>query len=184
MSFIRPELRTHLRRWREALAGGAVAILGLWWLLGSGGVVALVGAVLLLAGGTLVAAGVQRGRFRRGGDGPGVVQLDEGQLSYFGPLSGGIVAVAQLTEVALDPRAHPSPVWVLHGAAEGPIHVPVDAAGAEALFDVFASLPGIRTERIVAALARPPTAPVTLWRRAGATSPRRAGDVGRPPTLH
>ncbi|MBM9593348.1 hypothetical protein JM664_02335 [Rhodobacteraceae bacterium MCCB 386] len=165
--FIRPELRAAARRWRETLAGAAVAVLGAWWALTGRVPLSWIG-IAMLAGGILLAlAGVQRARFRTGGGGPGVVVFEEGQLTYFGPLSGGTVAVRELERLAIDPR-HKPPHWVLEDG-QTQLMVPVSAEGADALFDVFSRLPGLDTAAVLAALDRPPDLPVTLWRKA----PRR-----------
>ena len=178
---IRPELVASVRRWREALTGGAILLAGVWWALTASGLLRALGVLLVALGTVALAAGIQRGRFRRTDAGPGVVAVVEGQLSYFGPLSGGVMAMAAIREVGFDPSAHPSPVWVLGGEG-GPLFVPVNALGAEALFDVFAGLPGLSTERVLATLDRPPERPVTLWRRpAGQSLPPPGGPR---PTLH
>jgi hypothetical protein len=45
--------------------------------------------------------------------------------------------------------------------------VPVTAEGADALLDLFAGLPGLHVEDLVAARAAKGPAPVTVWRRDG-----------------
>ncbi len=110
----------------------------------------------------------------------GVVQLDEGRLTYFGPLSGGSVVVREIVSVGIDPRHRPAH-WVLDDA-EGRLFIPVDAEGVDALFDVFALLPGFDLGAVLAASERVGDIPTTLWRRgAGRESlrlprrPRREG---------
>ncbi len=169
MSFIRPELRAALWRWREAIAGAALIGLGLWWMLGPGGLLGWVGAVLVLGGVAQGFVGVQKARFRSGGGGPGVVQVDEGQITYFGPLGGGAVAVAELSSIALRPGGTPAH-WVLAQPGQPELQIPVNAEGSEALFDVFAALPGIRTERMLTELQNGPLHPVVIWSR-GAVRP-------------
>ena len=44
--------------------------------------------------------------------------------------------------------------------------IPVNAAGAEALFDAFTTLPGLGAARILAARQSPYEGTRTLWRRA------------------
>jgi len=44
--------------------------------------------------------------------------------------------------------------------------VPTDAAGGEALYEVFAGLPGLPTERMLTELRRRPGARVTIWKSA------------------
>ncbi|MEY8829836.1 hypothetical protein AB9K34_15730 [Sedimentitalea sp. XS_ASV28] len=164
MSFIRPELRDALWRYREAVAGLAMILLGLWWLLGPGGLLGWVGGALTLAGAAQGFVGLQKARFSSDGGGQGVVQVDEGQITYFGPLSGGAVAVADLTSIALIPDGKPAH-WVLSQAGRPDVQIPVNAEGSEALFDVFAALPGIRTERMLAELQTGPEHPVVIWSR-------------------
>lgn len=164
MNFIRPEARAELWRWREVLAGGAALALGLWWLLGPGGLLGWVGAAVCILGGALAVVGFQRARFRAGRGGPGLVQVDERQITYFGPLTGGAVAVGDLQRLALDPTGNPAH-WVLDQSGQPALFIPVDAEGAEALFDVFATLPGLRTERMLAELNGKSPHPVVIWER-------------------
>ena len=164
MSFIRPEARAAIWRWREVLTGAAVAALGLSWVLGPGGLLGWVGWLLIVAGLALVVVGVQRARFRAGSDGPGIVTVDEGQITYFGPLTGGAVAVSEFERLTLDPTLKP-PHWVLQQPGQPPLHIPINAKGAETLFDVFATLPGLRTEHMLGALNGAGTHPVVIWQR-------------------
>ncbi|SEM69160.1 hypothetical protein SAMN04488003_103139 [Loktanella fryxellensis] len=162
--FMRPAARAALWRWREVLAALAVATLGLWWGLNSFGVVRWLGVVLVVAAAGLGAAGVQRARFRQDGQGPGVVSLDERRLVYMGPLTGGAMDVADLTRLDLDPAARPAH-WVLTGVGGQGLAIPVNADGAEVLFDVFAALPGIRSGELLAVLERTPGSRVTVWEK-------------------
>jgi len=163
--FIRPELRDGIMQWREALGGLVLLALGLWWALTGGGPLALVGWLLILGGAALALTGAQRARFRTGQGGPGVVAVDERQLSYFGPLEGRVMDVENLRLLELEPDARPSPHWVLTDITGARLHIPTTAEGAEALFDVFATLPGIRTEAMLARLGRAPDQRVTIWER-------------------
>jgi len=108
--------------------------------------------------------GAQRMRFRLGSGGPGVVQVTEGQISYFGPLTGGAVARSEIETLRLDHTARPSH-WVLEQPGQSPLAIPVTAAGAEALFDVFASLPGLKTERMLSELHHKGPHQVVIWQR-------------------
>lgn len=163
--FLRPEARAFLWRWRDTWLGLAVGCLGLWWALHSFGAVSWLGYLVLALGVAWAVAGVQRARFRQGDDGPGVVQIRERRLAYFGPLEGGVMDVDDLTRLELDPSAYPSAVWVLTGIGGQRIAIPVNAAGSEDLFDIFAGLPGIRTSAVLDVLSHTPDARVTLWQR-------------------
>lgn len=166
MSFVRPEARAALWRFREILSGAGVGALGVWLALGRGLTVWLGYAAIGVAIG-LVIVGLQRARFRTGGGGPGVVGIDEGQIAYFGPLSGGVIAVADLERLTLDPTAQPAH-WLLESHAQPPLHIPVNAEGSEKLFDAFSVLPGIKTERMLAELRGRATYPVVIWEKSSA----------------
>lgn len=162
MSFIRPEARATIWRWREALCGAGLLLLGFWWMSGPGGLLGWVGGGLCLAGLALLLIGTQRARFRSGAGGPGVVQVDEGQITYFGPLSGGTVAVPDLRRLTLDATGRPAH-WALEQSGQPPLFIPVNAEGADALFDVFAALPGMRTQRMLNELQRRRAHQVVIW---------------------
>lgn len=164
MSFIRPEARASLWRWRELIVAAVVLLMGLRWVLGAFGLLFWAGWLLLIVGTAIAIVGAQRLRFRLGHGGPGVVQVDEGQIAYFGPLTGGVVALSELTQLALDHTSKPAH-WVLQQPGQEPLHIPVNAEGTETLFDVFASLPGLRTERMLAELRKPGPHHVVIWER-------------------
>jgi hypothetical protein len=166
MSFVRPEATRTLSRWRETLIGAGVAALGALLVTTSYGLVWGIGVVLAIAGALLALAGIQRARFRRGGEGPGLVQVLEGQVTYFGPFGGGSVSADDLSRIELDPVGGASPSWVVTAGFGDSLRIPVDAAGAEALFDVFAGLPGLDTEAMLKSLETPPGRRVTVWERA------------------
>ena len=91
MSFIRPELKQKIWRWREALLGLSVAFFGMLMAVSQDGVLAALGTSLAIVGALLTFAGIQRTRFRVGAGGPGVVQTDERMVTYCGPFDGGSV---------------------------------------------------------------------------------------------
>jgi hypothetical protein len=167
MGLIRPEVWAQVSRWREALIGIGVGILGLFWALTGLGVLSVIGWGLCLLAPVLVVAGLLRGRFRTGDGGPGVVSVSEGQVSYFGPLDGGAVALSEVSRLSLDTQSHPSH-WVIEQPGQPPLHVPLTANGADALFDSFVALPGFRTDQMLAEMHRK-TAPrtVVIWEKSG-----------------
>jgi hypothetical protein len=158
MSFIRPEARAALWRLREVIAAGGLAVSGLW-------LIALGGYLLIAIGGGMVVLsialgllGLRRLRFAQSGAAPGVVEVDEGQISYFGPAFGGAVSVPELTELRLI-TAGGRRLWRLRQKDGQALLIPVEALGAERLFDAFASLPGLDTQSLVEALSPKPAAP-------------------------
>ena len=162
MSFIRPEIVNGFWRWREAIFGGALASIGMYWAVGQQGIMAAVGTSLAIVGALLVFAGIQRTRFRVGTDGPGVVQVHERLVIYYGPLEGGTISVDALDSVALDPANKPA-TWVLTESSGQTLHIPTNAENAELLFDVFASLEGIKTENMLSELRSSPSEKVMIW---------------------
>jgi hypothetical protein len=124
------------------------------------------GFAMAALGAVLVFTGIQRGRFRQGAGGPGVVQIVERRIGYFGPLTGGAMDLDELTKLELDPTAHPDPHWILTGVELQSIAIPITAKGAEVLFDAFASLPGIKTEQMLSVLSRTPDRRVVIWSQA------------------
>lgn len=164
MSFIRPEARVAIWRWRELIVAALMLLVGLKWAFTAYGVTEVTGWALIMVGLIIAVVGAQRLRFRLGADGPGVVRVDEGQIAYFGPLTGGAVATSELLRLRLDHTAKP-PHWVLEQEGQPPLEIPVNAAGHEALFDVFAALPGLKTERMLSELRRNGPHQVVIWER-------------------
>jgi hypothetical protein len=165
MSFVRPAVRAQIRRWREALVGLGVVALGSYWAFATRpGLLQWVGYVALAAGAILIVTGVQKGRFRHGGGGPGVVQIVERRIGYFGPLDGGLVDLGAITALSFDGTARP-PHWVIAHDAGPPLHIPTNAEGADSLFDAFASLPGINPGRLASISQRQEAHEIIIWRR-------------------
>lgn len=176
---VRPELRAALRPWRETAAAGAVTAAGLW-LMGMGGwlLVPLGAAVVGLGVGWGTLA-LRRMRFGQGVRAPGVVEVDEAQVGYLSADGGGFVSLAELTELRLTPLAGRR-FWRLKQADGQALLIPVEAEGADRLFDAFAALPGMDSQALVAALAAPGPGPgegaapgpgPVVWRRAAPRLP-------------
>jgi hypothetical protein len=163
--FFRPEVRAFFWRWREVLLAGVVLALGVWWALTGIGINRWLGYIFCAIGIGWAVAGIQRARFAQGGDGPGVVQLRERRLAYFGPLDGGVIDIEDLARLEIDPSSQPAPSWVLTGIDGMQIAIPINAAGADALFDVFATLPDIKTSVVLDVLSHTPDARATVWSR-------------------
>jgi len=161
--FFRPEVRAFFWRWREVLLAGVVMALGLWWALGGVAITVWLGYIFIVIGIGWAIAGVQRARFAQDGDGPGVVQIRERRLAYFGPLDGGVMDTEDLTMLELDPASRPEASWILTGVGGQRIAIPINAKGTDDLFDVFAALPGIKTETVLDVLTRTPDARVIVW---------------------
>lgn len=164
---IRPELLKRARRWTEPLVALLGAITGLWMAGWGGWFFAGLGLLLCFAGLAWLLAALRRLPFRRDSKGPGLVEIDEGAIRYYGArLLGGEIALRDLTEIrllTLQGRPH----WRLKSADAQALLIPLDAAGAATLADAFAALPGIRMGEISSALQHPHDAGRTLWVRSG-----------------
>ena len=167
---VRPEIRAFLSRWAEALAASAVTLAGIWIALRGGWFFAGIGALVLLTGLSLLLGAWRRRPFRRPVAAPGVVEVVEGAIRYYGATDlGGEIALRELVEIWLlrvAGRAH----WRLRSAGAEALLIPVDAAGAEALADAFTALPGLDMGQVSAALAHAadrPDAMRVVWRRPG-----------------
>ena len=182
MSFIRPEALGALRRYGEPVAYGLVAILGIWHgfrLLNTG---AWVGVVLLGIG--LVAAlglfgTVERAlvAWRGRKAGPGVVSVKEGQISYFGPDGGAVLALDALVRVEIiTTNAGPFSqdlFWCLTDEIGQIAMIPGGAQDVTALLDRLGGLPGFDHMAVVAAMGSTDDARFKIWERAG------TGKIGR-----
>lgn len=164
---IRPEAAATLNRLREVLAGTLLVGTGVWVALKPGYVLPLVGTALAALGVGLAVVGLRRLWFRAEGHGPGVVQVIEGQVGYFGPASvgaqGGFVALDDLVSLSLTADgAH----WRLITSDGEMLVIPRAAAGAEMLLDAFVRLPSLDAATLVrAASAGPGHGDRRLWQR-------------------
>jgi len=171
MGFLRPEAKAALWQWREVLIGIPLVLFGLWLVTRPGFLLDFLGYPMGFGGIALIWLGFQRGRFRSAGGGVGAVRIDEGQVTYFGPLTGGTIALREMQMLTLDGNMYPAH-WKLEQRGAQPLLIPVNAAGSEALFDAFASLPGLRTERMLSMLKTNRHQAVVIWER---TSSRPQG---------
>ena len=151
MSFIRPELSAALWRWREVGAGAALAALGAWTATRGGYLLVPLGLALMALGVGWTLTAWRRLRFRQEGEAPGILRVTEAQIAYYGPRVGGFVGLPDLSEIRLL-TLRGRRIWKLKQADGQLLHIPVEAEGAEALFDAFATLPGIDMAALVAAL--------------------------------
>jgi hypothetical protein len=178
VSFIRPELLQSAHRWREVIAGGVLAALGAWTATRGGYFLTPLGLALLALGTGWALTAFRRLRFHQDGEAPGIVRVTEAQIAYYGPRIGGFVGLPDLSEIRLL-TLRGRRIWKLKQGDGQLLHIPVEADGADTLFDAFATLPGIDMAALVAALgtdAPPSDARVValnevdrlIWARKGA----------------
>lgn len=175
---IRDGARDALWQWREVIVGAAILGFGGWVASLGGYFLVPLGSLFGLAGLSLAVLGLRRMRFAGGGDVPGIIQVDEAQISYMGPSLGGFVSLLDLTEIRIV-TLRGRRVWRLKQSDGQALLVPLDAKGAEGLFDAFSSLPGLSSADLVAAIGSEPargnTAVITsgvvenriVWQRSG-----------------
>jgi hypothetical protein len=151
MNPIRPELRAALHRNAELLVALALAAFGGWTATRGGYLLTPLGLALLAMGAGWALTTWRRLRFQQDGEAPGIVRVTEAQIAYFGPRVGGFVGLPELVELRLL-TLRGRRIWKLKQADGQLLHIPVESDGAEALFDAFATLPGIDMATLVAAL--------------------------------
>ena len=160
--------RAVLRRWAEPAAAGLIAAACLWIGLSAALSGAWLGwglAALGLAAGLWARAALARARLDGGGEGPGVVQVDERRVAFFGPETGGIAALDQIEGLSAGRAPDGAPLWRLELDDGARLLIPADARGADRLAEAFAALPGFSPDRAAAAFADPAPGPRPIWRR-------------------
>ncbi|SMR81730.1 hypothetical protein SAMN04488030_2157 [Aliiroseovarius halocynthiae] len=165
MSFVRTEALTALTRYREALIGAGIILLGLWWAWGSLGLIKWLGVALAGLGVLVLLSGLRRSRIRSAHGGVGVVQIDERQVTYLAPVGGGFASLddLRLIEIVQD-RAGLS-VWRFHQPGNVLV-IPARAEGAEAIFDALTALSGADIDVAIRAVNTPPADTVVIWGQA------------------
>lgn len=163
--FFRPEAIAAVTRWREVIVAGVVIALGIWIAWPPGGMIVTgFGYVLIAIGVVAMVPAVRRARFMTGGQGPGVVQIDEGRILFMGPETGGAMALDDLSVLSVRRDRQGNSAWVLADRSQLLV-IPVDAAGADALFDAFAALPGLHIDKLIASVQSRTQGSTRLWAR-------------------
>ncbi|WP_246831469.1 hypothetical protein [Thioclava sp. L04-15] len=179
LAVIRPEVAQGFRRWGEVIAAGVAVAFGAWLIWLGGYLLMALGAAAVALGLGWALIGWRRMRFSRDVGAPGLVEIDEGRISYFaasraraigGPAGnvtalgmGGELALREIAEIRLL-NLQGKQYWRLRSGAGEALLIPLDAAGANALYDAFASLPGIDMGKLSAALDHE-LAAQSLWTR-------------------
>lgn len=155
MSFIRPEAARALKKWREAILGGAVLMFNLQLAASSDGLLRGLAYAGVLIGAALFIEGVRRARLPDKKGGAGVVEVDERQITYFGPLGGGALSMNDLARVkvrteAIGPQSS-NFFWEFTDKAGQRLTIPGDAENAASLFDALVFLKGANFEAVIEA---------------------------------
>ena len=147
MNFIRPEIRAMFHKWSEVIAACVIAVVGLWLLFSNQWIWQAMGVFIAGVGVILAVTAYRRTKFAALGAGPGMVEVDERQISYFAPFEGGVVSIDLLARItAISPVAGQGAddlTWVLEEDGGATLTIPNAASGAQDLFDAFAALPDV-----------------------------------------
>ena len=164
-------------RAREVIWAGLVVVAGAWLISLGGYLLVPLGLIVGGIGAVLALTAWRRMRFQQVTAAPGIVELDEAQVGYLGPEVGGFLSLQDVVELRLL-SLRGRRLWRLKQSDGQALLIPVDAKGAERLFDAFANLPGMDSAALVAALdpqVLPADGALTLaaqtrviWRRSGA----------------
>lgn len=167
MSFVRSEVARELGRWREMIGALLGVAFGLWLAALGGPAMLVIGGAVALAFLALALIAWRRTRFRLEVSAPGVVEVDEGRISYMGPAMGGTVALNDLVEIEVMEVAGSRRCWRIRQGDGQMLLIPLASAGADRLYDHFATLPGADPRRLMFALDGELSRPRTVWRRSG-----------------
>lgn len=176
MSFVRPEAQEALRQYGipAVLAVVGAALIWKGWGMFAGGAW---GGLVLIAIGTFAClalfGAVERAiagwRGRKGG--PGMVVIEEGRISYFGPQGGAILALDGLVGVDIVTTSEgpygDDVFWVLTDETGQMASIPNGAQDSEKLLDTLGSLEGFSHMAVVSAMGSTREARFEIWRRAG-----------------
>ncbi|TDT74060.1 hypothetical protein BDE40_2845 [Litoreibacter halocynthiae] len=165
---IRPEIHDLFWRYFELLIGAAIIVMGvmifnLHGLLWQG-----IGAMFVVAGLAYLWTAWRRVRLTsKTHDGPGVVEVDERQITYFAPLGGGAVSINDLARVTIltdDRGPFAEDVhWLLEENGGSRLLIPNSAEGAAQLYDALAPLKGVDFEAAIRAMGSSTPDSFVIW---------------------
>jgi hypothetical protein len=161
---IRPELRHAFVRYAEVIAALCAVGFGLWLITRPSPILGMGGWMVVAVAATTGFVAWRRARFASSGQGVGVVSLVEGRIAYMGPIWGGAVDLDDLESLGLRVDKDNDPAWVLR-TRDSVLTIPLEASGAEVLFDGFSALPKISMAALIAARDRKRLGTQILWTR-------------------
>ena len=165
MSLIRPNAARQLKRWAEPGIAVLFCAGGVWLALTGLGIFRWFGVLLAIVSTSFALLAIRRAMFWGGEFGVGHVEVDEGEIRYMAARGGASLPISALRSVRLTQQDRGPRLWSLSGAGMPPLWIPVDASGAQALFDVFANLPGMDMQALLRHLNRPQGNDVVIWQR-------------------
>ncbi len=164
---IRPEILALLKKYAEPLVGLAVFAVGFWFLTYVGWFWKVIGAIIIFAGLGLFTTSLRRITFRTDQIGPGVVEVDERQISYFSAYEGGVVSIeslARITAITNDQGPWADDLhWVLEEDGGTVLTIPNSATGSSKLFDAFSALDGVDYSMATKAMGTTQNDSYVIW---------------------
>jgi len=164
---IRPDVRDFLIRWREVGVGLALVALGIYWAFTVFGFLLYFAFLVIIAGLAIIWGGFRRARFPSRGGGAGLVEVDERQITYFGPRGGMAVSIDALVRVEVETMAQslvgPDLYWVFYTDGAPAMRVPGNAEGVGGLFDALTALPGVDYHAATAAASASEPGVYAIW---------------------
>lgn len=187
---LRARIAAFLRDWAEPVAYGAAALTillllnALGWMRGPAGWI-LLGVFALVLWRLFRSAYADGLLRRRVADGPGLVEIDERRIAYFGPETGGAISIDAIARVEIHSTADgpfaEDLFWIIEteGAPAARLTIPNSALGADRLLGALSALPGFDHEAVIRAMGSTQDARFVLFER----RPRRSlgADAADPP---
>ena len=164
----RPEAIARLARWKEPILIGLVLVFALrqfWQAVTLGSWISgFIGLVLIAIIGSLLYVSYLRARLRRDVTAPGIVEINEQNISYFGPTTGGEVELSNITRIQIStlPSTMGDRNWIIWHSG-GSLVIPVAAQGADQLLEVLTALPGFRYDTTLKAIEADAREIFTIW---------------------
>lgn len=169
MPIFRLDAQEIVSRWKEMFWSGVVLLWALWLMwrayIFSSIISGLIGGAIAVVALTVLYVAYSRARLHRAGSAPGIVEVREGEVTYFAPdETGGSIDIANLKRLDISslPNTNSNRNWVLwaHGTS---LAIPIAAQGADQLIEVFGALPGIRYDQMRAAFDSEEEGVFTIW---------------------
>lgn len=169
MSFIRPEIRDELWRWREViLLGLIITISAIMFLMGAG-LIRVITIGLIVIGLAFLYPAIRQARATTKVVSVGVVEITERRIRYLGPEFGSEISANDLKMVQIESRDETDlsddVIWIftdLHGQS---MSIPSGAQGARSLLGAVSSLPGADLDAVVRAMGYPHRTLFTIWEK-------------------
>ncbi|MGB0959209.1 MAG: hypothetical protein ACPGVK_03080 [Halocynthiibacter sp.] len=167
MDFIRPDARAKIAQFREVWAAMAVVVVGFWIFWITFGFVQYLGLALMMLGLLLLWTGFVKARLRILGGAQGVLEVDERQLTWFGPYGGYVISLNEVLKIEVSGTGDPQAAhWVFTDPTQGPISVPMAAKGNESLIDALSLFRGLKYARVQELLQKGTQFREVVWRKA------------------